>query len=144
MQLRDFYDVCGPAIVAAHAQGVALLDELLNVASVEDAECRHNAKLAALTTESNVAALQPSERHVLEDLLDRIMNPAVPQLTNSDGEDMEFMRLVYRLAQGVTPALIRAALNREPDLDAASETFWNWLEPKKAPRKKRKASADNK
>jgi len=82
--------------------------------------------------------------YFLEDLLDRIVNPAVLQLTNSDGEDMEFMRLVYRLAEGVTPAQVRAALNRTPDLDAASETFWNWLEPKKATRKKRKASADNK
>ncbi len=82
--------------------------------------------------------------YFLEDLIDRIVNPAVLQLTNSDGEDMEFMRLVYRLAEGVTPAQVRGALNRTPDLDAASETFWNWLEPKKATRKKRKASADNK
>jgi hypothetical protein len=82
--------------------------------------------------------------YFLEDLLDRIVNPAVLQLTNSDGEDMEFMRLVYRFAEGITPAQVRATLNRTPELDAASETFWNWLEPQKATRKKRKASADNK
>jgi hypothetical protein len=80
----------------------------------------------------------------LADLLERIVNPAVPQLTNSDGEDMEFMRLVYRLAQGVTSAQVRAALNRSPDLAAASDTVWNWLEPKKANTKKRKAGTDNK
>lgn len=82
--------------------------------------------------------------YFLADLLDRIVNPAVPQLTNSDGEDMEFMRLVYRLAEGVTPAQVHAALNRTPDLAAASDTVWNWLEPKKANTKKRKAGADNK
>ena len=44
--------------------------------------------------------------YFLEDLLDRILTPAVLQLTNSDGEDMEFMRLVYRLAEDVTPAQV--------------------------------------
>ena len=82
--------------------------------------------------------------YFLKDLLDRMLNSAVPQMTNSDGEDMEFMRLVYRLADDVTDGQVRAALSRAPDLDTASETFWNWLEPKKATRKKRKAGADNK
>ena len=77
----------------------------------------------------------------LVDLLDRIVDPAIPQITNSEGEDMEFMRLVYRLAEGVTPAQVRAALNRRPELDAASETFWNWLEPKNATGKRQKADA---
>jgi hypothetical protein len=97
-------------------------------------------------TATNMADLLPIlapafSLYFLEDLLDRIMNPAVPQMTNSDGEDMEFMRLVYRLADGVTHAQVCAALNRAPDLDAASETFWNWLELKKATRKRRKAGA---
>ncbi len=79
--------------------------------------------------------------YFLADLLDRIVDPAIPQITNSDGEDMEFMRLVYRLAKGVTPAQVRAALNRAPELDAASKTFWNWLEPKNATSKRRKVDA---
>lgn len=74
--------------------------------------------------------------YFLADLLDNILDPAIPQITNSEGQDMEFMRLVYRLAEGVTPAQVRAALNRRPELDAASETFWNWLEPKKVKRVK--------
>jgi hypothetical protein len=80
----------------------------------------------------------------LANLLDRIVNPAVPQLTNSDGEGIEFMRLVYRLAHGVTPAQVRAALDQAPDLNGASETFWNWLEAKNRTRKNRKASGANK
>ena len=60
--------------------------------------------------------------YFLEDMLDRIVDPAVLQLTNSDGEDMEFMRLVYRLAESVTPEHIHADLNRTPDLAAASGT----------------------
>jgi hypothetical protein len=79
--------------------------------------------------------------YFLADLLDHILDHAIPKITNSEGEDMEFMRLVYRLAEGVTPAQVRAALNRRPELDAASETFWNWLEPKNATGKRRKADA---
>jgi hypothetical protein len=76
--------------------------------------------------------------YFLADLLDRIMNAAVPQMINSDGEEMEFTRLVYRLAEGVTPAQVRAALDQAPNLNAASEKFWDWLKPKAATRKKQK------
>ena len=33
----------------------------------------------------------------LVDLLDRVLDPKLPQLANSDGEEMEFIALVYRL-----------------------------------------------
>ena len=80
----------------------------------------------------------------LVDLLDRVLDPKLPQLANSDGEAMEFIVLVYRLKNGVTQERIRAALDQAPDLDAASPTFWNWLAPKGAvskqsPRRKGKA-----
>ena len=75
----------------------------------------------------------------LVDLLDRVLDPKLPQLANSDGEEMEFIALVYRLQDGVTPEKIRAALDQAPDLDAASPTFWNWLAPKDAAPKQRTA-----
>jgi len=80
----------------------------------------------------------------LADLLDRIVNPAVPEVTNSDGEEIEFMRLVYRLAEGVTPAQVRSALGQASELNAVSATFWNWLETKNRIRKNRKASGTDK
>ena len=49
------------------------------------------------------------------------------------------MRLVYRLAKGVTAKEARAALNQIPELDAASQSFWNWLGQKKAQRDKHNA-----
>ncbi len=80
----------------------------------------------------------------LVDLLERVLNPQLPQLANSDGEAIEFIVLVYRLKSGVTPERIRAALDQASELDAASPTFWNWLapkdtEPKRKPRRKGKA-----
>ena len=78
--------------------------------------------------------------YFLSDLLERLESPAVPQVTNSDGDEIEFMRLVYRLSESVTPEQVRGALDRAPNLDAASETFWNWLEPNPARKMTRNAS----
>ena len=80
----------------------------------------------------------------LVDLLDRVLDPKLPQLTNSDGEAIEFIVLVYRLKSGVPQERIRAALDQASELDAASPIFWNWLAPKDAgpkqkPRRKGKA-----
>ena len=73
----------------------------------------------------------------LVDLLERVLDPQPLQLANSDGEALEFIVLVHRLKSGVTPERIRAALDRAPELDAASPTFWNWLAPKDTgPRRK--------
>jgi hypothetical protein len=66
----------------------------------------------------------------LADLLERVLDPQLPQLVNGDGEALEFIVLVHRLKSGVTPERIRAVLDRAPELDAASPTFWNWLAPK--------------
>ena len=76
----------------------------------------------------------------LVDLLDRVLDPKLPQLANSDGEAIEFIVLVYRLKSGVTQERIRAALDQAPDLDAASPTFWNWLAPKDAGPKQKPAA----
>ena len=80
----------------------------------------------------------------LADLLERVLDPQLPQLANSDGEALEFIVLVCRLKSGVTRERIRAVLDQAPELDAASPTFWNWLAPKDAgpkgkPRRKDKA-----
>jgi hypothetical protein len=75
--------------------------------------------------------------YFLNDLIERIVDPVVPQIANSDGEDIELMRLVYRLAKGVTAKEARAALNQIPELETESKTFWNWLEQKGTQRKKR-------
>ncbi len=68
----------------------------------------------------------------LADLLERVLEPQLPQLANSDGEAIEFIVLVYRLKSGVPQERIRAVLDQASELDAASPTFWNWLAPKDA------------
>ena len=68
----------------------------------------------------------------LNDTLKRMLSPAVPRVSNSDGEDMEIFALHYRLEKGVTAEKLRDALRVAPDLDPASATFWNWLAPRNA------------
>jgi hypothetical protein len=80
----------------------------------------------------------------LADLLERVRDPQLPQLVNSDGEVLELIVLVHQLKSGVTQERLRAVLDQAPELDAASPTFWNWLAPKDAgpkrkPRRKDKA-----
>lgn len=70
------------------------------------------------------------------------MQSAMPELVNSDGDDLLFHRLVFPIAKGVTQKLISARLNTHPALSAASAKFWNWLAPKSIqPKQKVNASA---
>lgn len=67
------------------------------------------------------------------------MRPAMPDLVNSDGEDILFHRLVFPLAKGVTQKQIAARFQTVPALSPASAKFWNWLDdqrtkPKPTPR----------
>jgi hypothetical protein len=58
------------------------------------------------------------------------MQSAIPELVNSDGEDILFHRLIFPLAKGVTQKLVVGRLNSHPCLSPASAKFWNWLAAK--------------
>jgi hypothetical protein len=103
-----------------------------------------NRLITSVTSESEILRLSAPlfSTLFLVDLLDRVLDPKLPQLTNNDGEEMEFIALVYRLLDRAIPEKIRAALDQAPDLDAASPNFWNWLAPKDAAPKQRTARKD--
>jgi hypothetical protein len=63
----------------------------------------------------------------LNDVLDKALNPRLPEVRNSDGEEMVFLSLHYPLLSGVTAKHVRQLLDRLPDLRPGSATFWNWL-----------------
>lgn len=67
-----------------------------------------NRPIASATSDSEVlrASAPLFSTLFLVDLLDRVLDPKLPQLANSDGEEMEFIALVYRLKGGVTQARI--------------------------------------
>lgn len=64
------------------------------------------------------------------------MQPAIPALVNSDGEDILFHRLVFPLSKGVTQKQVAARFNTQPALSPASAKFWNWLDDKPAKSKR--------
>ena len=68
----------------------------------------------------------------LNDALEKVLNPQVPEIYNSDGDEIVFLSLHYSLRPGVTIARVRKALDRLPDLRAESQNYWNWLAPSDA------------
>lgn len=64
------------------------------------------------------------------------MEAAMPDLVNSDGDDILFHRLVFPISKGGTQKQIAARFNTVPALSPASAKFWNWLEDKHAKPKK--------
>ena len=66
----------------------------------------------------------------------------LPEISNSDGDALEFVNLHYRLSKGATHLQVSQVLNNADDMGAADEKFWNWVEcpptgsTAKTPRKK--------
>ena len=72
----------------------------------------------------------------LDDVLGRALNPSLPQMQNTDGEPLEFITVHFPLVPKSNPPAIRAALDDLPPLRKESDAFWNWVEEKKALRRK--------
>lgn len=66
----------------------------------------------------------------LRDLLDHVMHPGLPQISNTDGEPLEFQSVHYYLLSGTTPQAVRSALASIPELNQENDHFWNWVRAK--------------
>lgn len=69
----------------------------------------------------------------LDDLLEKLLNPKIPELRNSDGEEIVFLSLHYRLLPGVSGARVEQALGPLTDLRSEPPAFWNWVSSHDAP-----------
>ena len=63
--------------------------------------------------------------------LDRALSPAEIQLTNSDGDDVQFHELRFPLASGVTQKVVAARLEGVKAFEPEGAKFWNWLSARK-------------
>lgn len=72
----------------------------------------------------------------LNDVLDRTLHPKLPELCNSDGDDIVWTTAHYRLVPTATAEAIRHALAAIPSLRPEGERFWNWVEVKRRRGKK--------
>ena len=76
-----------------------------------------------------VDALAPLfSRVFLESLVGRVLDPEVPVMVNSEGDAIEFIRIVFRLVDPNAHAAVRELLDRSPDLELAGSDHWNWIE----------------
>jgi hypothetical protein len=73
----------------------------------------------------------------LDDLLQRTLHPTLPQICNTDGDDLVFTTVSYPLKAETSIDTIRLALAAIPSLRQESETFWNWIGTQAPARKKR-------
>lgn len=77
----------------------------------------------------------------LDDLLQRTLNPTLPQMCNTDGDELVFTTISYPLKPETSADAIRLALAAISLLRAESKTFWNWIGPKEPGSKKRRADS---
>lgn len=77
----------------------------------------------------------------LDDQLQRTLNPAIPQMCNSDGDDLVFTTVGYPLKPEASADAIEIALASIPALRPENKTFWNWIEPQKRAGAKRVADS---
>jgi hypothetical protein len=75
----------------------------------------------------------------LDDLLQRTLNPTLPQMCNTDGDELVFTTVSYPLKPEASADAVRLALDAIPALRPESETFWIWVGPKERVNKKRRA-----
>lgn len=77
----------------------------------------------------------------LDDLLRRTLNPTLPQMCNTDGDELVFTTVSYPLRPETNAEALRDALAAIPALRPEGETFWNWIGSKKAASRKRPADS---
>lgn len=77
----------------------------------------------------------------LDDLLQRTLNPILPQMVNTDGDELVFTTVSYPLRPEASADAIRLALDAIPALRPESGTFWNWIGPQMRVSRKRQADS---
>lgn len=77
----------------------------------------------------------------LDDLLQRTLNPTLPQMCNTDGDELVFTTISYPLKPETSADAIGHALAAIPVLRAENKTFWNWIGPNKRASKKAPAGS---
>ena len=81
----------------------------------------------------------------LNDMLRRVMNPTIPEVRNTDDDELIFCTVHFPLTQNATPQDIRLALGKLPELRQENETFWNWItvgKPTKSSRVKKTSQSN--
>ncbi len=74
-------------------------------------------------------------QYFLEAMITPISDPNISTMVNNEGDEIEFIRVVYQLSEGTTKEDVQNALGPLADFKAKSPTFWNWIEKRKSRQK---------
>ena len=70
-------------------------------------------------------------RIFLQSMIEHAIDPDEPVVVNSEGDAIEFIRIVFRLADNATHSAVRDALECSSDLEPIATDQWNWIERQK-------------
>jgi hypothetical protein len=122
--------VISGALLAFSAEAVEFLFEGLRAAM----KLKGNAPLQ-LTTRQLMDCAPVFTSAWLFTTLPNAMSSGIPELCNSDGDDMMFHDLRFRLAPGVLQKEIAACLDDVKGFVPEGPRFWNWLALRNTPKK---------
>jgi len=71
-------------------------------------------------------------QYFLDAMVNRESDPIISNMVNSEGDEIEIIRVVYQLSEIAKVGDVRNALGKSPELETSSQTFWNWIS-KRAP-----------
>lgn len=63
----------------------------------------------------------------LDDVLPRALGEVVPELRNTDGDELLFHKVVFPVREGADPGTVEARLDGVAELRREAGRFWNWL-----------------
>jgi hypothetical protein len=63
----------------------------------------------------------------LYDVLPKALGLQQPAIRNSDGDELVFHKVRFRLAKSASPADVAAQINGYPEFSRENDHFWNWL-----------------
>ena len=141
VHLGERWEMAGGVLVFDRALSDALLEELAELMQRLPGEIRQSTfetfgnrvpqeiakALASCDPLSLSAALFTTMW--LDNALDRMLNPKLPALRNTDGHELVLCTLRFELSQGVKAAGVRTALAGIPDVHRETAKVFNWRRP---------------
>ena len=67
----------------------------------------------------------------LQSMIEDAVDPGAPVVVNSEGDVIEFVRIVFRLAENATHSAVRGALECSTEFEPIAPDQWNWIEYEK-------------
>jgi hypothetical protein len=144
-------EMAGGVLPFDHAASEAVLEAFRNASRNAHAEAVDLARKLGRAADDPVLARALSDTQVLRasaflftniwlgEALRRTLNPTLPEMCNSDGDELVFITVHYPLRPEVSADMIRDALAAVPAFRAESATFWNWIGSGKRNGKTKKA-----